>query len=82
MMELKEIALSSGAACASATREASHVLKAIGLEQDLAKGSIRLGLGRFTSEEEIDYAGKRVVEAVKKLRAKSPEYQIRQTVGK
>ncbi len=82
MMEVKEVALSSGAACASATREASHVLKAIGVEEDLAKGSIRFGLGRFTTEEEIDYAGKRVVEAVKKLRAKSPEYQMRQVIGR
>lgn len=79
MMEVKEIALSSGAACASATRESSHVLKAIGIEEDLAKGSIRFGLGRFTTEEEIDYAGKRVVEAVKKLRDKSPEYQMKKT---
>lgn len=77
MMEVKEIALSSGAACVSATREASHVLKAIGLEEDLARGSIRFGLGRFTTEEEIDYTGKRVVEAVKKLRAKSPEYEMK-----
>lgn len=77
MMTMKEVAVSSGAACASATRQASHVLKAIGAEEELAKGSIRFGLGRFTTDEEIEYVIKRVAEVVKDLRNKSPEYELK-----
>ena len=70
----KEIAVSSGAACTSATLEPSYVLKAIGVGEDLAHTSIRFGLGRFNTEEEVDYTIDRVVNTVKKLRAKSPIY--------
>ena len=69
IMELnKEIALSSGSACTSATLEPSYVLKALGLPDDLAHSSLRFALGRFTTAEEIAYAIERVSKAVKKLR--------------
>ncbi len=68
MMSVHEIALSSGSACASAKRTASHVLLAIGLSEEEAQHSLRLGLGRFTTPEEVDYASDRVVEAVGQLR--------------
>ena len=80
MMALKnDVAVSSGSACSSADLEAehsSHVLRAIGLDDELAKCTIRIGLGRFTTQEEIDYAGSKIVEAVKELRASSPQYQM------
>jgi len=72
LMSIPEIALSTGSACSSATVEPSHVLQAIGVPADLAHGSIRFGLGRFNTEEEIDYAALRVLEAVKRLRALAP----------
>jgi cysteine desulfurase len=65
-----ELAISSGAACTAA--EPSHVLKALGRKTDLALASLRFGLGRWTTEEEIDFAVERVTEAVKRLRAMSP----------
>ncbi|HEV8342605.1 MAG TPA: IscS subfamily cysteine desulfurase [Candidatus Binatia bacterium] len=74
LMGLKEIAVSSGAACTSATLEPSHVLRAIGLKEDLALTSIRFGLGRFNTEEEVDYTVGRVVEEVSRLRQLSPFY--------
>ena len=76
MMGMKEIAVSSGSACTSASLEPSYVLKQIGVGEDLAHTSIRFGLGRFTTEEEIDYTIKKVVATVKKLRDLSPLYDM------
>jgi cysteine desulfurase len=76
LMGVKEIALSSGSACTSATLEPSYVLRALGVGSDLAHSSIRFGLGRFTTDEEVDYTGKRMVEAVKRLREMSPLYEM------
>lgn len=74
ILEMKDIAVSSGAACASATLKPSHVLTAIGCTNEEAKNSIRFGIGRFNAEEEIIYTIKRVVESVEKLRSISPTY--------
>jgi len=76
MMGMSELAVSSGSACTSASLEPSYVLKAIGVGDDLAHTSIRFGIGRFTTPEEIDYAGERVVAAVKRLRDMSPLYEM------
>lgn len=76
MMAMKDLCVSSGSACTSASLEPSYVLRAIGVGEDLAHTSIRFGLGRFTTEEEVDYAVKRVVESVNKLRAMSPLYDM------
>lgn len=74
LMGLKEIALSSGSACTSASLEPSYVLRALGVKEDLAHSSIRFGLGRFNTEEEVDYTIGRVVQEVTRLRALSPLY--------
>jgi cysteine desulfurase len=76
MMGMKELAVSSGSACTSASLEPSYVLKAIGVGEDLAHTSIRFGLGRFTTEEEIDFALRKVVSTVQKLRNLSPLYEM------
>lgn len=76
MMGIKEIAVSSGSACTSATLEPSHVLKALGVSEDLAHTSIRFGLGRFSTEEEVEYAVRRTAQAVEKLREMSPLYEM------
>jgi cysteine desulfurase len=72
MMGVKEVALSSGSACTSAKIEPSHVLRALGLGEEAAHSSIRFGLGRFNTEEEVDYVAEHIVDVVRKLRELSP----------
>jgi cysteine desulfurase len=76
LIGMHDVALSSGSACTSATLEPSYVLKALGSPDDLAHSSIRFGLGRFTTEEEVDYVARRIVEVVQKLRELSPLYEM------
>lgn len=76
LMGVKEVALSSGSACTSATLEPSYVLRALGVGSDLAHSSIRFGLGRFNTVEEVDYTAKRIIEIVTKLREMSPLYEM------
>ena len=74
MMGVKDVALSSGSACTSAKIEPSHVLRALGLGEEAAHSSIRFGLGRFNTEEEVDYVAERLIDVVRKLRELSPAY--------
>ena len=76
LMGINDVAVSSGSACTSATLEPSYVLKALGAGDDLAHSSIRFGLGRFNTEEEVDYVGDKVVDVVRKLRELSPLYEM------
>ena len=76
LMGINDIAVSSGSACTSATLEPSYVLKALGVGEDLAHTSIRFGLGRFNTEEEVDYVVNKMVQVVTKLRELSPLYEM------
>jgi len=76
LMGINDVAVSSGSACTSATLEPSYVLKALGVGEDLAHTSIRFGLGRFTTQEEVDYVIEKMVQVVTKLRELSPLYEM------
>jgi cysteine desulfurase len=76
LMGIKDVAVSSGSACTSATLEPSYVLKALGVGDELAHTSIRFGLGRFNTAEEVDYVAGRIIETVEKLRELSPLYEM------
>lgn len=76
LMGINDVAVSSGSACTSATLEPSYVLKALGAGDDLAHSSIRFGLGRFNTEEEVDYVAAKVIDVVQKLRELSPLYEM------
>jgi cysteine desulfurase len=77
MMAMRDIAVSSGSACSSAEPEPSHVLLAIGLDEDMARASLRFGLGRFTTTDEIDFAIDTVAAAVERLRTQTVAWSVR-----
>lgn len=74
LMSMEDVAVSPGSACSSGAHEASYVLEAMGRSRELARSSLRFGLGRFTTEEEIDFAAERLIGAVRRLRSFSPLY--------
>ena len=76
IMALKDLAVSSGSACTSASLEPSYVLRAIGVQEDMAHTSLRVGFGRFTTEEEVDYAISLVNDQVTRLREMSPLWEM------
>lgn len=76
LMGINDVAVSSGSACTSASLEPSYVLKALGAGDDLAHSSIRFGLGRFTTEEEVDYVVEKLTSVVRRLREMSPLYEM------
>lgn len=78
MMGIKDLAVSSGSACTSASLEPSYVLRALGVEEELAHTSLRLGIGRFTTEQDVDYAVEHIVQSVNRLRAMSPLWEMAQ----
>jgi cysteine desulfurase len=77
-MALKDVAVSSGSACTSASLEPSYVLRALGIGEELAHTSIRFGIGRFNTEEEIDYVIDLVAKSVERLRELSPLWEMYQ----
>ena len=79
LMALKDIALSSGSACTSASLEPSYVLRALGADDETAHSSIRFGIGRFTTEADIDFTVQKVVEHVERLREMSPLWDMVQS---
>ncbi|MDB4986773.1 MAG: Cysteine desulfurase [Myxococcaceae bacterium] len=76
MMAIRDVAVSSGSACTSASLEPSYVLRAMGVEEELAHSSIRFGLGKFNTDEEVDYVAELVIRSVERLRAMSPLYEM------
>jgi cysteine desulfurase len=76
LMGINDVAVSSGSACTSATLEPSYVLKALGLGDDIAHSSIRFGIGRFNTQEEVDYVADKLIDVVRKLRELSPLYEM------
>jgi cysteine desulfurase len=76
LMGINDVAVSSGSACTSASLEPSYVLKALGAGDDLAHSSIRFGLGRWTTEEEVDYVVEKLTSVVRRLREMSPLYEM------
>lgn len=78
MMGIKELAVSSGSACTSASLEPSYVLRALGVDEELAHTSLRIGFGRFTTEAEVDFAAAHIIKSVKRLRQMSPLWEMAQ----
>ena len=78
MMGVNDLAVSSGSACTSASLEPSYVLRALGVEEELAHTSLRIGFGRFTTQEEVDYAVEKIANEVTRLRAMSPLWEMAQ----
>merc|ERR1711916_133025 len=76
LMALKSIALSSGSACTSASLEGSYVMRALGVSDELAHSSLRIGFGRFSTEAECDFAVQQILRHVERLREMSPLYEM------
>jgi cysteine desulfurase len=76
LMALKDIALSSGSACTSASLEPSYVLRALGAAEDMAHSSLRFGMGRFTTEAEVDFVVEKIAATVHRLREMSPLWEM------